>query len=251
MVDVTNNSFIPKRGPIKKARRVVTRQVYVFTLVSYILIFASLIASLGVFIYEQVINRQLSAEVVALDSEIASFNQADMERVTAFNNRLQQAKARLNATVSIASLLDIVEKSTITTAQFMSFSLERELDDQLVVITQIETDSFDSVIFQREILKQNQAISNVEVTDLAMKDITTTQAAPVQGTSKISSPQSLISFNTILTIDLETVGYNPTPSASIGSNISNIPPQSSVEDTSVTTLSAQEVDTEIDNLNGI
>ncbi len=210
MVDVPNNSFIPKRGPVKKARRARSRQVYVFTFVSYILIFASLVASLGVFIYRQVVDRQLDAEIAALNAEIASFSQADMERVTAFNTRLQQAKERLNATVSVASLLNIIEQSTISTAQFASFSLEREQDARLVVTAQIETDSFDSVIFQREVMKQNPSIANIEVTDLVIKD-STLQELLKPGSSQIFSPQSQVNFSTILTVDLGTVGYNPVP----------------------------------------
>ena len=236
MVDVPNNSFIPKRGPVKKARRAMSRQVYVFTFVSYILIFASLVASLGVFIYKQVVDRQLDAEIAALNAEIASFSQADMERVTAFNTRLQQAKERLNATVSVASLLSIIEQSTISTAQFASFSLEREQDDQLVVTAQIETDSFDSVIFQREVMKQNPTVSSIEVTDLVIKDLKL-QELLKPGASQIFSPQSQVNFSTILTVDLGTVGYNPVPADAVEreSSIDTLLPEtdgSVMEDTS-------------------
>ncbi len=220
MVDVPNNSFIPKRGPVKKARRAVSRQVYVFTFVSYILIFASLVASLGVFIYRQVVDRQLDAEIAALNTEIASFSQADMERVTAFNTRIEQAKARLNATVSVASLLNIIEQSTISTVQFASFSLEREQDEQLVVTTQIETDSFDSVIFQREVMKQNPALSSIQVSDLVIKDATL-QELLVPDATEIFSSESLVSFSSILTVDTDTVAYNPAlPAVSLPTTLS-------------------------------
>ena len=56
------NSFIPKRGPVKRQRRAGSRQIYLFTVISYVLFSATLVASVGVFLYERYIEDQLENE---------------------------------------------------------------------------------------------------------------------------------------------------------------------------------------------
>lgn len=162
-----NNSFIPKRGPVNnKKQGVASRPVYVFTIISYILMFSTLIATGGVYFYGKVVDRQLSNEVASLNNAISSFSESDMQRVLEFDLRLSQAEDRLSHSVSVASVFDALESATIDTVQVASLDLKREKDEQFILAATIETDSFDSTIFQRGVYQRNQTISNVAITSL-------------------------------------------------------------------------------------
>ncbi len=162
-----NNSFIPKRGPVnKKKQGAASRPVYVFTIISYILMFSTLIATGGVYFYGKVVDKQLSNEVTALNTAISSFSESDMQRVLEFDLRLSQAENRLSHSVSVASVFDALESATIDTVQVASLDLKREKDEQFILAATIETDSFDSTIFQRGVYQRNQTISNVAITSL-------------------------------------------------------------------------------------
>ena len=69
----SSGSFIPKQNPVKRSRKRVSRQVYLFTIISYVSLFAAVIASVGVFFYSSYTDRLLDDEIAALDSEINSF----------------------------------------------------------------------------------------------------------------------------------------------------------------------------------
>lgn len=163
-----NNSFIPKRGPASRPRRVRSQQLYVFTLVSYVLFFASLVASIGVFFFDRYIDQQLENEVSALNSEIDRFREADLDTVRAFNARLENMKDRVNATVSLPTILTIIENTTAQSAQVERLSIERQNDEQLAVTAVMQTDTFDSSLFQREFYEQDTQINAVSLDNLSI-----------------------------------------------------------------------------------
>lgn len=166
MADLSNNSFIPKRGPAKRSRSAASRQVYVFTLVSYILMFATLLGSGGVFLYSKLLDKQLDEEVSLLNTEINSFSESNMQKVLEFENKLQQAAGRLDSSVSMVSVFQALEAATIDTVRIKTLGLEREKDESFILTAAIETNSFDSTIFQRGEYQRNQVVNSVTFSDV-------------------------------------------------------------------------------------
>jgi hypothetical protein len=200
----SDNSFIPKRGFSKKVRTGGSNKFYIFTYISYILMFAALLSSGGVFLYAQYTNSQLDIAIEALNSEIGGFSQADMERVTQFNLRLLQAQDRLENSVSITSVFEALQAAIIDTVQINSLAMEREDDSRLVMKAVIQTDSFDSTIFQRGVFLRNGTIQEVEISDV--QSTFTTQAI---GTTQDLITLPAVSFQASLSIPLEAVPANP------------------------------------------
>jgi hypothetical protein len=208
MKSSSDNSFIPKRGASKRKQVAGSRPFYIFTYISYILMFAALLSSGGVYLYAQYIDSELAIEIKELNSEIGSFNQADMERVTEFNLRLAQAQDRLDNSVSIASVFDALEQATIDTVQIESLLIEREDDNQLLVEAIIQTDSFDSTIFQRGVYLRNNTIQDVEIQDVENTTLAETDLE-VGAVAGADSTRPAVSFRALLGIPLETVPAKP------------------------------------------
>lgn len=202
MADLSNNSFIPKRGPSKLKQKEVSRQVYVFTYISYILMFATLLATGGVFLYGQYVERQLNEEIAALNTEIGSFSEANMARVTDFDERLQQATGRLNSSVSMAALLEALEDATIESVQLQNLSVSREFDDRYVLSGSVQTDSFDSTIFQRRVFEQDGTIDSVSISGVQTSTLTS-------GTSDEGSLQArpIVNFTAELEVPISAIPY--------------------------------------------
>ena len=180
MVDPSNSSFIPKRGPAKKTRTKTTRQVYVFTFVSYIMLFATLLAAGGVYFYDKYINQQLDEEISALNSAISSFSESDMQRVLDFDSRLTQANGRLNNTASLVKVFRALEAATINTVKINSLDLSRVEDSKLVLTANIETDTFDSTIFQRSVFEDDNVVGSVRIESLSAEGADPTSSNIVQ-----------------------------------------------------------------------
>ncbi|MCD5381001.1 MAG: hypothetical protein LR008_00310 [Candidatus Pacebacteria bacterium] len=205
MPDLSNNSFIPKRGPAnKKKRRAPSRPIYVFTILSYVLMFATLIASAGVYLYGNYIDQQMNDAVTALNTEIGSFEESDMQRVLEFDLRLTQAYGRLDNSVSIVSVFDALEAATVDTVQVVSLNMKRKGDEIFVLEAAIATDNFDSTIFQRGVYQRNQTISNVVISDI-QNSIVSNTINPQEDSSGVQS--DVINFKATLEVPLSSVPY--------------------------------------------
>lgn len=200
----SDNSFIPKRGASKRKQIGGSRKIYIFSYVSYILMFATLLSAGGVFLYAQYVNSQLDVEIEALNSEIGSFSQADMDRVTRFDLRLIQAQNRLENSVSIASVFEALQAATIDTVQIESLEMKREGDDKFVINAIVQTDTFDSTIFQRGVFLRNNTIQEVDISEV--RNILLTD---VDETGKGVPGKSAISFQALLEIPLVDVPADP------------------------------------------
>lgn len=208
MPDPLNSSFIPKRGPTThQKQKSASRQVYVFTLFSYIIIFATLLSAGGMFLYQKYLHTQLDEEIAALDIEIASFSKADMQKVLDFNNRLQQASGRLRSSVSIVSIFKALEAATIDTVMLENLNMQREGDDKYLLSAQVQTDSFDSTIFQRGVMQRNQTISAVTISSLQAASQRSSEVGEVSGSAE---GKPLVSFTAELEVPVSAVPYEPT-----------------------------------------
>lgn len=204
MADPSNKSFIPKRGPVKQKRGTQSRQVYIFSILSYVLLFATLLATGGVFLYGNYIDGQLDNEISALNQEISSFSEGDMQRVLEFDLRLAQASSRLNNSVSIVSLFQAIEQSTIDTVQLEQLALERVGDSSYILTAAVQTDSFDSTIFQRNTFNdRNELFSSVNVT--SVDTVTVSENSGTEG----SSLRPLVTFSAELEVPLSAIPYSP------------------------------------------
>ncbi len=199
MPNTPSSSFIPKQGPAKRSRQGASRQVHVFTVLSYVLFFGALAASLGVFLYSRHVETQLRGEVVALDTAISNFSNEKMEQVKAFNIRLNQAQNRINNSVSAVSIFESLEDSTVQAAAIDSLTLKRSADEKFLITADINTDTFDSALFQRGLYERNPIIESVAFEEVGL--------GVIEGEEKLTT--SNVSFKAELSVPLSAVPYIP------------------------------------------
>ncbi len=199
MPNTPSSSFIPKQGPAKRSRQIVSRQVHVFTVLSYVLFFGALTASAGVFLYSKHIDTQLENEITALDTAIANFSDEKMEQVKGFNTRLLQAKDRINNSVSAVSIFESLEASTAQVVSLESLTLKRIEDETFLLTAKVNTDDFDSVLFQRGLYERNSMIQSVAFEDVSLGTTDSEEGDTGSG----------VSFEAELKVPLSAVPYKP------------------------------------------
>ncbi len=208
----SNTSFIPKRNPTHSNRPSNKQQVFLGSFIIKILFFASLIAAVGVFAYETKLNSNLEDEIVKLNNAISSFNEADMDRVLKMDLRINQAKQRLEHSVSITSLLLAIEKATSETVQITNFTLSRKDDKSFEIEASMETGSFDSVLFQREVLENGEILSISEVQDLTLQNVPPNNGLFIRNTEAGEEQEKVVvSFIALLNVDAEKIPHQATP----------------------------------------
>ncbi|MCA9361985.1 hypothetical protein KC906_01290 [Candidatus Kaiserbacteria bacterium] len=231
-----NSSFIPKRGPAKLRRKSSPRKVYAFTIVSYVLIFAALLASAGVYIYEGVVQKQLAEEIANLNTEIQIFSEADMQQVLDFDGRLQQASGRVDKSVSMTSVFRALEAATIGSVQIEQLAMQRIGDQNYILDAAILTDSFDSTIFQRGEYQRNQVVEGIDIADVLAAADAEAVGPNVPAVAEGDSP--LVSFKASLYIPVEAIPYRPSQVAAPAAPITITAPELPADESTDTEAAA-------------
>lgn len=214
MLGSSNTSFIPKRNPALKERTGGKRQVYVGTIIVRVLFVAVLIATAAVFLYERKLQSTLDSEVVALSTAISSFNEVEMQRVLEAEKRIKQANERMSHTASMIALLRAIESSTVGSAQITGLTLERQSDERIEIAAEIETTSFDSVLFQRNILENSPTLTVEEVTDLVIDNPPPDSALfESERVNREIGEVATVGFQAVIAVNPEAIAHTVSPQA--------------------------------------
>lgn len=207
-------SFIPKRTPNKKSsQKKIVRRVYILDYIAYIVFFGGLIATAGVFVYEL----QTTNELVGIQDELVeernNFSDAEMSEIVELEKRIDAAYDRVQNNVSIFSLLNALEDLVVESIRFKSLHLSREEDEKVAVDVVVSTDSFDSTIFQRRVLKGDELANGIVIQDLNVN--VDRRVADAQGISNALSQQlgvetERIGFTLLLDIPRDNILFDPT-----------------------------------------
>lgn len=206
MPDSRDTSFIPKHATGKAEKRNAPRQLFLGTILVQVLFFSVMIATAAAFFYERKLTKELAAEVSSFRDATRSF-EADEEKlqtVLAMDQKLAQVGNRFSKSISIVSILKAIEVSTIATTRIESLAITRKSDLELALEAKIQTDSFDSVLFQRSILEQNETLKAVELEDVSISIASQPSGRPGE-VVRSSGGAKEVSFSMIVDLDPASV----------------------------------------------
>ena len=212
----SSSSFIPKRsGNTNRTQPTKRGNFFVFSVISYALFVAAPLASGAVFIYDKYVQKQFVQTVINLDSAIKVFSEADMQRVTEFDERLVVANTLLDSHVSFLALFSILEASSAVTVQFESLSVERINKDTLHATAAMSTDSFDALLFQRAIYDKDTKLTKAELSDIQFAaSAPATESESNAARSVESSEEKNLSLSADFIFSADQILYSPTLSIS-------------------------------------
>lgn len=185
MNDVTG-SFIPKRSDQAQIRRPVKANFVLFSILSYALFIAAPVASAAIYVYKVYTEKQYTQAVEDLNAAVQSFSTTDLDRVVAFDKRLDAAATLLDARLAHSAILQVLENSTVDTVGFAALTLARGAGNQVVVNGELETTSFDSALFQSEVYDRDQLVDAFTITDLAYTPAVVEDAGAISAPARIS-----------------------------------------------------------------
>ena len=202
--NLSPSSFIPKRGAARAKRKKPARRIFVFTLVAYSLIFASLLASGASYLYLNYTTSLLQEEVSTLNSEINTFSISDLSVVSEFDLTLKRANERFDNTASVATLLDAIDSATAQPVQIESLEMER-IDDQYMLLTaEVITQSFDSALFQRGLLNDEARL----FTDVVFEDVSIAVSEEDEDSeTTATSNEDQVTFNVTARVPIDSLSY--------------------------------------------
>lgn len=165
------SSFIPKQSKKSdKPKRTRRRVVFpILSIVGYALFVSSLVAALGIFIYEQYALKQLDQAVLDLDREIGSFNKADLFAIANDAQRIKYAEELLRNKIFLTDVINELEGIFLQTVSLSGISIERDDEKNLAFTANVSAADFDALILQRNTLGSldSDYILNNDFTDIS------------------------------------------------------------------------------------
>lgn len=205
--NANNSSFIPKRGPARRRKPKTKNQIFIFTIITYSLLFASLLAAGGTFLYKNYLTSQLESEVEALNTQMATFSNEDLSRVREFDVTLKRATDRVDNAASVVAVLDGIDGATVAPVQIKELSVSREADTGFTLTGSVMTTSFDAAMFQRKIYNLNRRLLSVAtVEDVAVAQVVESLEL---NTDPDRTAEQEVTFAIALAMPLEEVLYDP------------------------------------------
>jgi hypothetical protein len=216
-------SFIPNRPTQGNLKNRGVRKVYILTYISYVVFFGTLLAVGGVFAYKFTLNAQLTRQQQLLADERSRFKQADIESVKELERRINTSKERMDKHLSVLSVFESFEKAAVQSLRFASLTYARKTDEGPEVTITGDSDTFNSVLFQRDVLLANPVLANATVSGVVLG---TVSPEDEEGKSKKSDEKKTISFSIKDKIDTSLIPYVPRiPVSSDAENLDTVDEQ--------------------------
>ncbi len=153
-------SFIPKKtlattsGVQKKSGG----SLGVVTLITLIIALGAVVLSVGLFLYQQVLEVSISRKTDTLDRAQAAFEPALIQELVRIDSRIEAAGTILNKHITPSVLFEVLEDLTLKSVQFQDFNLSRVSDDKISISMKGVANDFHGVALQADVFGKSKII---------------------------------------------------------------------------------------------
>lgn len=155
------SSFIPKdaAAPVKTIIR--KGGLYdLFMLISIVLVIASIVLAVGVFLYIQFLETESASKLAQLERAKQAFEPALIQKLMHLDDRMHVADELLAAHLAPSMVLQILEQSTLQTISYGSFNFSAE-DSQTTSIKMGGTaQSVNSIALQADLFSKSSVLTS-------------------------------------------------------------------------------------------
>jgi hypothetical protein len=200
-------SFIPQRPSLGQSPKKVVRKVYVFTYLSYVFFFGTLLSVFGVLGYGYMLDNQLQEQKDKLVAEEALFNDTELETIKKFDIQLKTARERMDLHLSVLPIFTALEQTTSQLLTLKTFKYSRENDSAPKMDITGEASILNTLAFQREVLGTEPLFVGAEFAQVSVS------SAPPKdeetGIVDASEYETVIPFSLSKTLDTTLLRYEP------------------------------------------
>jgi len=126
-------SFIPKK-PMIEERAVSSRPISLFVVISIFIFFSLLIGTGGLYFYNNILKKNISAKEASLESARNRFEPSKIVQLQVLDKRLKAATEILSNHVAISPIFKSLQEITMKTIRFTKFSYSTESTKQSKII---------------------------------------------------------------------------------------------------------------------
>ncbi|MDC1205535.1 hypothetical protein N8083_01670 [Candidatus Pacebacteria bacterium] len=246
MANTPGGSFIPKRSTGKVVPTRSGKRVYIFSYIAYVFFFGSLLSVLGVFFLNQQVANQLKSNIALVDAAQEDLNRGQLGLIRALDSRLKAADQILNLHAAPSVIFEALESVIVKDVQLNTFEYTRESSSRVLLALGGLTETFDVLLFQRDIIANSSLLSAASVVGVSFgaSDTEIEGADRENGSTQNDSGKATVTFVFEDNSILNSIGYKPRQMND--TIVSSVP--DNVEDT--VNLGGSEVNSDVDNISG-
>lgn len=155
----TTSSFIPKNAnKVKKPRT--SKRIYIFSYISYVFFFGTLLVVLGTYVYAAQVSNALAEHKQMLTDERNEFTEGDLAEVRDLEKRIIIAERLIAESSAPSKIFTALESVVADTVRFSGFTYERLENNDFKLSLTGDADSFDSAVFQRDLMAAAPILSS-------------------------------------------------------------------------------------------
>lgn len=152
MQERVKTSFIPKASlKVERRRTAPHSSVGIINVIASIILIASIIAAVGLFLFEQFTVRSIESKRESLDRARAAFEPSTIKELSRLDARLNASGLLLDSHVAMSRLFDEIESQTLASVRFKDFSLSESGPGRLVVTMAGTAQSFNALALQADV----------------------------------------------------------------------------------------------------
>lgn len=203
-------SFIPKRTLDTQARIERADTVSIFTVLSTIIFFLTIVAGGGIFFWQQSLKTQVQEVEATLVKESKSFSQDTIQDLTNLSNRLKSSEELLDSRLYASKIFELLNQNTIKTVRFSKFSVDPSMVDKtkLKMTVSGQAKDYASVALQSDVFSK---LTNT-VLEYEFSNLTLDQSGNVLFDMSATLDKKAVAFDTVP----EVVDYSESLSNQFG-----------------------------------
>lgn len=159
-------SFIPKNANRVRRPRV-SKRIYIFSYISYVFFFGTLLAVVGTYLYSVQMRNALTEQREVLAAERAKFNESDIAQIRELEKRILLAERLLNESSAPSRIFSAIESVIVDTMHLNELNYVREDDNSYTLTFVGAVDTFDSAMFQRDLFATVPLLASAVVSEFS------------------------------------------------------------------------------------
>ena len=156
-----NSNFIPHDTAQSAGLRIHSGSIWdLVSLISAVLFVASVVLGVGVFLYQQFLEKSVSSKVDQLKRAQAAFEPPLIQEITRLDDRMRVEDIILGNHTTLSRFFHMLEQETLTTVSFKSLELEATDSQNMAIRMEGSAKSVNSIALQADTFSKIGIISS-------------------------------------------------------------------------------------------
>ena len=161
-------SFIPKQPLVENRTRSSPGSIGIFSIIGWFIFIVVIAASVGVFVYEQYITKNIESKNAELSQRVKNFDAATIDHFVRLDSRLQAASIILGNHLAVSTLLSLIAEYTVQSVQFTDFKYSYDDGGKIIISLSGKAPNFASVALQSDTFSTKQYLQNQVFSNLGL-----------------------------------------------------------------------------------